>query len=89
MKRLLVVLGVVSAGLAAGGAVQAAEPVSQACLGESFSSLASSGPGFGQGVKFFVNNPGPFNTHPGIGEGIEAIQAGLVPDFAVLNTCND
>ena len=61
----------------------AAEPANQACVGESFSALA--GPGFGQGVVSFAQQPGP----PGLGDGIQALQAGLVPDFVVPNTCND
>jgi hypothetical protein len=59
----------------------AAEPANQACLGESFSDLA--GPGFGPGVVSFAQNPGPF------GDGIQAVQAGVVPDAVVPNTCND
>ena len=61
----------------------AAEPANQACIGESFSALA--GPGFGQGVVEFAQQPGK----PGLGDGIQALQAGVVPDFVVPNTCND
>ena len=61
----------------------AAEPANQACIGESFSALA--GPGFGEGVVSFAQQPGK----PGLGDGIQALQAGLVPDFVVPNTCNN
>ena len=61
----------------------AAEPANRACIGESFSALA--GPGFGQGVVSFAQQSGK----PGLGDGIQALQAGLVADPVVPNTCND
>jgi len=61
-------------------AAGAAEPSPPSCLGESFSALA--GPGFGPGVVSFAQQPGP------LGDGIQNLQAGLVPDEVVLNTCN-
>jgi hypothetical protein len=63
------------------GPAGAAQPANQACLGESFSALA--GPGFGPGVVSFAQNPGPF------GDGIQAVQAGVIGDDVVPNTCND
>jgi hypothetical protein len=61
----------------------AAKPANQACIGTSFSALA--GPRFGQGVVSFAQQPGP----PGLGDGIQALQAGSVSDLVVPNTCND
>lgn len=65
----------------------AAEPANQACLGESFSALT--GPGFGQAIVFFAQGGGPVDTQPGLGDGIQRLQAGLVPDQVVPNTCNN
>ena len=61
----------------------AAEPANQACVGESFSALA--GPGFGHGIVSFAQ-AGPF---PGLGVGIQLLQAGAVSDEVVPNTCNN
>lgn len=61
----------------------AAEPANQACVGESVSLHA--GPGYGQGVVSFVRYP----DWPGLGDGLQALQAGLVPDDLLPNTCND
>ena len=65
----------------------AAEPTNQACVGESLSALA--GPGFGQGIVFFAQVGGPFNTRPGFGDGMQRLQAGAIPDQVSPNTCNN
>lgn len=65
----------------------AAEPEKQACVGESLSALA--GPGFGDAIVFFAQVGGPVNTQPGLGDGIQLLQAGAVPDQVVPNTCNN
>jgi hypothetical protein len=71
-------------------AAGAAEPVNQACVGESLSGLATTQPfpgAFGAGVAGFAQDP---NLPPaGLGDGIQALQAGVVPDEVVPNTCND
>lgn len=87
MKRLLVltsasVIAVLGLSIGVAGA---ARPAHQACVGSSFSALASSGPGFGQGVRSFARDP----NLPPLGADIQALQAGLVPDAVVPNTCND
>lgn len=74
--------------LASGGVASAAQPVQQACLGESVSALASSQPApgaFGAAVLGFAQDP---TTAPGLGDGLQALQAGQVPDEVVPNTCN-
>jgi hypothetical protein len=66
-----------------------AEPAVQACVGDSLSGLASSQPvpgDFGAGVVAFAQQP---DGSPGVGDGIQLLQAGLVPDEAVPNSCND
>lgn len=75
--------------LGTGGVAGAAEPNNQACVGESLSALATTQllPGdFGAGVRGFAQDP---TTRPGLGDGIQAFQAGDVPDDLVANTCND
>ena len=92
MKRLFAVLAV-SASVALGvttGAAGAATPTSQACVGESLSALASNQPdpgGFGAAVAGFAQDPNL--PPPGLGDGIQALAAGDVPDEVVPNTCND
>ena len=86
-RRAVLGAGVVLAPMLLAGPAGAAEPVERACLGESFSALA--GPEFGPGVVFFAQVGGPADTGPGLGDGIQALQAGQVPDQVVPNTCND
>ena len=62
----------------------AAEPAEQACVGESVSALAS--PIFGPIVASFAQAE---DGEPGIGAGIQRLQAGVLPDSFVPNTCND
>ncbi|MET1000572.1 MAG: hypothetical protein ABWZ15_02070 [Acidimicrobiia bacterium] len=71
------------------GVADAGEPASQACVGESLSALAMNQPApgaFGGGVRGFAQAP---DARPGLGDGIQALQAGVVPDDVVPNTCND
>ena len=95
MSKNLILAGAAAAALAAGITIGAGnpagagKPVNQACLGESLSALASNQPApgaFGQGVRSFAQDPAP---PPGLGAGIQALQAGMVPDAVVPNTCND
>jgi hypothetical protein len=95
MSKNLLLAGAAAAALAvgvtigAGNPAGAGQPRNQACVGESLSALASTQPvpgGFGQAVRSFAQDPAP---PPGLGAGIQALQAGLVPDEVVLNTCND
>ncbi len=91
MKRLIVVASAAVAVIAsAGGVADAGPPANQACHGESISVLARNqdAPGaFGAGTRSFAQDP---NTdHPGLGDGIQLLHAGLVDDEVVPNTCND
>ena len=90
MKRLFTVLAVsiLVALEVTTGAAGAGIPADQACVGESLSGLATDQlepGGFGAGVVGFAQDP---NTLPGLGDGIQALAAGQVPDEVVLNTCN-
>ena len=74
--------------LASGGVASAAQPANQACVGESLSALATTQPApgaFGAAVVGFAQAP---DGLPGLGEGIQALQAGAVTDDVVPNTCN-
>jgi len=90
MKRFVVVTCVAIAGLVAAPATASAgKPASQACTGASLSALAmnQAGPGgFGAAVAGFAQES---DGRPGLGDGIQAFQAGLVPDDVVPNSCND
>jgi hypothetical protein len=71
------------------GVAYAGEPANQACVGETDSALATTQPfpgAFGGGVRGFAQAP---DAQPGLGDGIQALQAGFVPDDVVPNTCND
>jgi len=71
------------------GAAGAATPVSQGCVGSTVSGLAAaahgSGVPYGQLVVGFAQDP---FSRPGLGDGVQLLQAGLVPDEIVPNTCN-
>ncbi len=89
-SRLLVAAGVVVGGIGLmTPAAWAGEPAVTGCYGESISTLASNQPApgaFGTGVVGFAQAP---DGQPGLGEGVQALQAGAVPDEVVPNTCND
>jgi hypothetical protein len=95
LKRLFVVLSIsllAALGLNTGVA-GAGEPANQACVGESLSALASDQPfpgAFGQAVRGFAQAPpNEILPLPGLGDGIQALQAGFAPDEVVPNTCNN
>ncbi len=80
-----VVLGGAALGVMPAGA---AAPAVQGCVGSSLSALATNqaGPGaFGHAVVSFAQAP---DARPGLGDGIQQLQAGQVPDQVVPNTCN-
>ncbi len=90
MRRTLskvIVVSAVAVGTCGGYAsvASAATPSVQGCVGSTFSSLAAAGPQLGQGVRGFAQDP---TTKPGLGDGIQSLQAGQVPDGVVVNTCN-
>jgi hypothetical protein len=69
-------------------AAGAAKPVVQACVGSTFAQTAAALPGgdLGQTIRGFAQAP---EDRPGIGDGIQALQAGVVDDDTAANTCND
>ena len=84
MKKLIVMviaIGILSLALGSGLAM-AAKPNNQGCFGTDVSATATAlGVGWGQLVSS--------NTEGGFGDGVQAHQAGLIPDEVVPNTCND
>jgi hypothetical protein len=81
----------VAAGLigAVAAPASAGKPTNQACVGESLSALASNQPSpgaFGGAIRSFAQAP---DGTPGIGDGVQSLQAGDVPNDVLPNTCND
>ena len=70
----------VSAGVAGAG-----QPVVKGCVGVTFSSNAKSFRPLGQAVRGFAQEP---TNRPGLGDGIQAVQAGAVSDDVADNACN-
>jgi hypothetical protein len=94
MKRFAVLLAITACALLGVGATaaRASEPVMHACAGTTFSEdarEAQAGPPgtFGQLVSGSAQAPG--TERPGLGDGIQQLQAGLVPDTVAANTCNN
>jgi hypothetical protein len=66
----------------------AATPVVQGCVGSTFSAAAQASPfpgAIGHAVESFAQAP---DARPGLGDGIQALQAGDVTQDVVPNTCN-
>ena len=67
----------------------AAEPVNQGCVGSTLAPLAKTSPSFepgtfGQAIVSYAQN----DIGSGFGTEIQALEAGIVPDAIVPNTCN-
>ena len=93
MRRIRIAAAsmVVAAGLvgALAGPASAATPANQACVGESLSALAKppqSNGAFGAAASGIAQDP---TTAPGLGDFVQAGQAGLIDDAVLPNTCND
>jgi hypothetical protein len=94
MKKLIVACVMATGGVTGvAAAAGASTPVVQACVGSTFSEAAltlhdaDAPPGFlGQVVvSGFAQQP---DAQAGLGDGIQALQAGLTPDSVAVNTCN-
>ena len=74
---------------ATAGVATASQPVVHACVGSTFSqdvqAYSAIGTPPGTVISGFAQSP---DGHPGLGDGIQNLQAGLVPDSTVPNTCN-
>ena len=85
MKRFAVVVFTVAALVISAAPAAAAAPNHQACLGTTVSSAAQTIPDYGALVAG-VARSGPVL---GVGDDVQAILAGQVPDALFPNTCND
>ena len=88
MSRIILSTALVFGAFAFGGTALAARPVSQACLGASVSSAAQNIPDYGAVVSGAARASGADNR-VGIGDDVQFIQSGEVPDEIFPNTCND
>ena len=86
MKRIAIAL--IAAALLAGGATPAAaaQPNNQACLGIGVSTDARAG---GADFGAFVAGVARFSPIQGVGDEVQALLAGDVPDTELPNVCND
>ena len=75
---------IVATGVTAGVA-GAGQPVVKGCVGDTFSANRDVAGPFGQVIRNFAQDP---NNRPGLGDGIQAVQAGVVPDDVANNACN-
>lgn len=68
------------------------QPVVQACVGSTFSGAAATLHDLGAppgALGDIVSNWGQApDGQPGLGDGIQRLQAGLTPDSVAVNTCN-
>jgi hypothetical protein len=84
MNAVLMAIGTVAtAWLLVGGSAMAAKPASHACLGHDFRVYAEAGSSFGAFVSGLATGT------QGVGDEIQAHQAGDIPDEVIPNTCND
>lgn len=67
------------------GGAQAATPTKHGCFGASVSALAAPSRPFGDFVSDTARNP---EDAPGVGDAVQLVQAGNVPDAAFPNACN-
>jgi hypothetical protein len=86
MRKLLVGVAVAGALLGIGaGTASAAQPTVNGCMGQSVSANAQVLHPYGQVV---LAPNAPRNDFGSIGDAVQAIQAGAVPDEVFPNTCN-
>lgn len=84
MNAVLMAIGTaVTAWVLLSGSVMAAKPANQACLGHDFRAYAEAGSSFGAFVSGLATGT------QGVGDEIQAHQAGDIPDEVIPNTCND
>jgi hypothetical protein len=86
MKRFLIGCAVAAAMVTVGmGSASAGQPAVQGCVGESVMLHARFQQPYGQTV---INPNAPRNPFGSIGDAVQLIQAGQVPNFIYYNTCN-
>jgi hypothetical protein len=87
MKRIVVGCFVAAAGMLIGtGAASAGQPAVQGCVGASVSANARALQPYGRN---FVSTITPRNDFGSLGDAVQIVQAGGLPDELYANTCND
>jgi hypothetical protein len=85
VRKLIVSIVVVGAGLSAMGSVAGAgEPAKRGCVGESISANARADVPYGA----FLAGITPRNEFGTVADGLHFVQAGVAPDEIYPNTCN-
>jgi hypothetical protein len=84
MRKLVVSAAIAAAVISVAGTVSAGQPVEPACVGETVSTNAKTLHPLGQ----FNASVAPRNDFGTIGDAVQAIQAGQVPDDVYPNACN-
>jgi Na+/H+-dicarboxylate symporter len=87
MKKIIISCALAASAIAVGaGTVSAGKPAVQGCLGESVSANAKDFQPYGYN---FISQVTPENGFgKGLGNAVQAVQAGLLPDDEYPNTCN-
>jgi hypothetical protein len=90
LRSFVVGISLIAGSLCAtAGVATASQPVVPACVGSTFSqdvqALQANGTPPGTVVSGFARGA---DARPGLGDGIQSLQAGQVPDSTVANTCN-
>ena len=88
MKLLASVLIALAGIGSAIGFASAARPVSPACVGQTVSTGAQVVHPYGGAISTFARDTSNGNR-PGVGDDVQALQAGDVPDTDFPNICND
>ena len=82
-RKLLIGCAVIATAVLVGtGSASAAKPVVTGCVGASVSSNAKAEGPYGAFISSVARDGG-------LGDDVQAVQAGLVPDELYENTCND
>lgn len=84
MTRIAVAILLTLAFSLSGSVALAGQPVHRACIGHDVSGYAQAG-----GSTFGAFVSGGASATQGLGDEIQAHQAGLVPDSVLPNSCND
>lgn len=87
VTRLIIGFALAAGIYAGAGTALAAQPVQQACMGTTVSSGAQAIQPYGAVVSGFAQVSGDGNR-PGVGDDIQLLQAGAIPDSVFPNTCN-
>jgi hypothetical protein len=87
MKKIIISCALAASAIAvSAGTASAGKPAVQGCVGESVSANAKTFQPYG---KNFISTIAPRNDFGSVGDAVQVVQAGGVPDVAYPNTCND